>query len=115
MACCSVQTPITALLAFDVASGDWRSVLSVRFVMDANADQCRFELHELESLVSWGGINLARSLRSTARMSQTQVCVVYNCTQDGVAAVRSGSCSIDEARRGYRAGIPFITRICKGG
>lgn len=32
MACCSTLTPITALLALDVASCDWRSALSDRFV-----------------------------------------------------------------------------------
>jgi hypothetical protein len=32
VACCSTQTPITALLALDVASCDWRSALSDRFV-----------------------------------------------------------------------------------
>lgn len=42
MACCSIQTPITALLAFDVACCDWRSILSDRFVMGSSADQYCF-------------------------------------------------------------------------
>jgi len=44
VACCSVQTPITALLAFDVACCDWCSIPSDRFVMVSSADQYRFRV-----------------------------------------------------------------------
>lgn len=63
VACCSVQTPITALLALDVANCDWRGALSDRFVMNANADPYRFEVRGLESLTSGGRINLSKFRR----------------------------------------------------
>lgn len=58
VACCAVQTPITALLARDVASSDWWSPLSDRFVMNGNADQYRLEARKKASLSFRERVNL---------------------------------------------------------
>jgi hypothetical protein len=101
VACCSVQTPITALLAPDVASFDWRNALSDRFVMDVTVDRwyC-FEAREMESLASRERIDLGGFAKIHSKERHRHKCIVCNCRQDGVAAVRSWSCSIDEARKG---------------